>query len=225
MVLRTYTNERLTVRGRILLPVVYGSQRVSLPMVVVDGSGPTLFGRDWMSEITLHWSSIKQLQVENGLPEMKKPLSEFGEVFREELGTIRPIKAHLTVKTGVQPRFFKPRSVPFSLKSALEAELSRLESMGVLEPVEYSEWAAPVVPVAKKDGGIILCGDFKVTVNQVLDIDQYPVPKPDELFACLTGGQRSTKLDLAHAYNQLILDEESRKFVTINTHKGLYRYT
>ena len=61
------------------------------------------------------------------------------------------------------------------------------------------------------------CGDFKVTVNQVFDIDQYPVPKPDELFAGLTGGQCFTKLDLAHAYNQLILDEESRKFVTINT--------
>ena len=53
VVLRTYANERLTVRGRILLPVVYGSQRASLPMVVVDVSGPTLFGRDCMSVIML----------------------------------------------------------------------------------------------------------------------------------------------------------------------------
>ena len=34
-----------------------------------------------------------------------------------------------------------------------------------------------------------------------------------------------TTLDLTHAYNQLMLDEDSRKYITINTHKGLYQYT
>ena len=32
-------------------------------------------------------------------------------------------------------------------------------------------------------------------------------------------------LDLSHAYNQLMLDDVSRNLVTINTHRGLYRYT
>jgi hypothetical protein len=41
----------------------------------------------------------------------------------------------------------------------------------------------------------------------------------------LAGGQLFTTLDLSHAYNQLLLDEDSRKYVTINTHKGLYQYT
>ena len=34
-----------------------------------------------------------------------------------------------------------------------------------------------------------------------------------------------SKLDLAHAYQQLRLDADSRQYVTINTHKGLFRYT
>ena len=34
-----------------------------------------------------------------------------------------------------------------------------------------------------------------------------------------------TKLDLTQAYQQVILDTESRRYVTINTHKGLYQYT
>ena len=59
----------------------------------------------------------------------------------------------------------------------------------------------------------------------MLDVDQYPLPKPEDIFAKLAGGQLFTTLDLTHAYNQLLLDEESRKFVTVNTHKGLYQYT
>ena len=58
-----------------------------------------------------------------------------------------------------------------------------------------------------------------------MSINKYPLPKPDDIFATLSGGQHFTTLDLSHAYNQLLLDEESRKFVTINTHKGLYQYT
>ena len=40
----------------------------------------------------------------------------------------------------------------------------------------------------------------------------------------LQGGQRFTKLDLKSAYQQLPLDPESQQFVTINTHRGLYRH-
>lgn len=41
----------------------------------------------------------------------------------------------------------------------------------------------------------------------------------------LAGGQKFSKLDLSQAYQQVLLDDESRKFVTINTHQGLYQYT
>ena len=40
----------------------------------------------------------------------------------------------------------------------------------------------------------------------------------------LRGGQPFTKLDFKSAYQQLPLDPESQQFVTINTHRGLYRY-
>ena len=59
----------------------------------------------------------------------------------------------------------------------------------------------------------------------MIDIDQYPLPKPEHLFASLSGGQKFTVLDLSQAYQQLSLEEESQKLVTINTHRGLYKYT
>ena len=40
----------------------------------------------------------------------------------------------------------------------------------------------------------------------------------------LRGGKGFTMLDLKNAYQQLPLDPDSQQFVTINTHRGLYRY-
>ena len=72
---------------------------------------------------------------------------------------------------------------------------------------------------------IPLCGDYKVIVNPALKVDQYPVPKPEDLFATLASGKNFSKIDLSHAYQQIFLKADSWQFVTINTHKGLYRYS
>ena len=114
--------------------------------------------------------------------------------------------------------------MPFSLKEAVGKELDCLESQGILTKVNHSEWAAPIVVVPKGDGQIHICGDYKVTVNPVLAVDQYPLPKPDDLFTALSGGKRFTKLDLKHAYQQMRLEDSAKELVTINTHKGLYQF-
>jgi len=61
-------------------------------------------------------------------------------------------------------------------------------------------------------------------VNQECKLDRYPIPKVEDLFAQLAGGRLFTKLDLSQAYLQVLLDEESKKYVVINTHRGLFRY-
>ena len=76
----------------------------------------------------------------------------------------------------------------------------------------------------KQDGSIRICGDYKLTVNSVSDIESYPLPRIDDLWSSLAGARVFTKLDLAHAYLQLALDEESKKLVTVSIHKGLFRY-
>ena len=93
-----------------------------------------------------------------------------------------------------------------------------------MEPVKFSEWAAPIVPVLKPDGSVRICRDYKVTVNKVSQLDNYPIPSLEDLYAKLSGGKFFTKLDLSHAYEQICLDEASKKYTTINTHKGLFCY-
>ena len=54
--------------------------------------------------------------------------------------------------------------------------------------------------------------ETNVTINQLLEVEQYPVPKPSDLIsAILWGGGGSSKLDLAWAYHQIVLKEETRK--------------
>ena len=65
----------------------------------------------------------------------------------------------------------------------VETEFERLEKEGIVERVTHNEWATPIVPVPRGDGRIRVCGDYKVTLNRHLEVDQYPLPKPHELIS------------------------------------------
>ena len=127
------------------------------------------------------------------------------------------------VDVDATPRFFKPRLVSYCLKEKIEQELARLQDDGMISPVRFSDWAAPIVPVVKNDGTFCICGDYKVTVNLVAKQNSYPLPRVEDLFAKVSGGRIFSKLDLRHAYLQNELDKELKKFTTTNTHKRLFQ--
>ena len=61
-------------------------------------------------------------------------------------------------------------------------------------------------------------------MNQVAKLKTYPIPKIENMFARLSGGQSFTTLDLDRAYQQLKLELTSQQACDDNTHRGLYRY-
>ena len=146
-------------------------------------------------------------------------------VFDGKVGTIQGCEARLLLREGAQPQFHRARSVPSAMREAVGSELDRLESEGIIERVSTSQWATLLVVVPKRDGSLRLCGDYRLTVNNAIEVDAHPLPKPEEIFATLSGGEKFTKIDLSSAYQQLLLEQQSRELVTINTHKGLYHYT
>ena len=93
----------------------------------------------------------------------------------------------------------------------------------VLEAVNIALCAFPTVNIVKPNGHIRICGDFK-PLNRIMVVDQYPIPIPAEMFSSLAGGKMFSKIDLKDAYNQLRVDEDSQKWLVINTHKGLFKY-
>ena len=220
----TYSKEPITVIGSCCVNVEYAGQIVKdIPLLVVQGSGPTLFGRSWLKLIRLNWKAIYNVQ---SIEAWQAIVDKYPQVFEEGLGTLQGYQARIHVDPKAQPKFCRARSVPYSLRDKVEKELTRLQEEGTLEPVEMAEWAAPIVPVLKADKmKVRICGDFRVTVNPVSKLDSYPIPKVEDLFVVLEKGKAYTKLDLTSAYQQLPLDNESKNYVVINTHKGLFRYT
>ena len=200
------------------------NQYLVVPFIVANTRGPNLLGRDVLRLLWLNWEKLlnvyyveENVRAENCL---NKILSDYSEVFKSEMGTLKGFEVELKVDPDCKPKFCKARPVPHALNERIEKELERLVKDNIFEPIQYFKWAAPIVPVLKDDGTVRICGDYKQTINQASLCDKYPVPKTEDLFATLNGGEKFSKLD---PYQQLLLSPESYPLLTVNAPKGLFQ--
>lgn len=68
-------------------------------------------------------------------------------MWSEEFTHIKKNKAHLQLKPDAKPIFIKNRTVPFKILEKVEKEIERIVEAGILEKVDFSRWATPIVPV------------------------------------------------------------------------------
>ncbi|XP_043212657.1 uncharacterized protein K02A2.6-like [Amphibalanus amphitrite] len=200
--LTTYTGDALPVRGQL------------------TGDGPSLLGRDWLAKLRLPWNDI--FSIAAPLWDLQQ---QYRALFQDDGGTCKQTVS-LDIDPSVSPKFYKPRPVPLALQPLVNAELDKQIERGILRPVKTAEWAAPVVTVLKNDkSSVRMCGSYDLTVNKASRVEQYPLPRIDELLTKLAGGQKFTRLDLKEAYLLVPLDEQSQRYTDINTHRGLMAAT
>ena len=82
---------------------------------------------------------------------------------------IDPIKIHL--KPGTVPRCLKARQLPLMLLDKVRTEIRGLIRDNFVYPVEYSEWASPIVPIPKSNDKIRICGDY-IRYRQILRLSK-----------------------------------------------------
>ncbi|XP_054284286.1 uncharacterized protein K02A2.6-like [Macrosteles quadrilineatus] len=210
-------------------------------MVVIESTStdqPILMGRNWLGAMKLDWSKVmkecKDDSVVNELngktvlnfvkPSVEELKKQYAGVFDAAFGEIKNVEVELVLKENTTPVFCKPHNVPFSLRPAVDKELDNLVRNDVIYPVTKTDWATPIVVVPKADKSVRICGNFKITLNQCIRTDHYPLPNPDEIFAQIGDAKYFCKLDLASAYNQVKIKESSQALLTINTLRGLFRY-
>ncbi|XP_029163050.1 uncharacterized protein K02A2.6-like [Nylanderia fulva] len=225
--------EHANYRDKFLLSMEIEGKKVEFELdsgaavTVMSGVRKPLLGREWIRQFNGHVFLACNAQVNTVTVDAKSKLQAILEKYRNirssEFASIKDIQVHLKLKKDASPIFVRARPVPFKLQMLVEKELDTLEQAGIIEKVESSKWATPIVPILKKDGKIRICGDYKATLNRHLIVDEYPFPAVDELFMKLANGKKFSKIDLKQAYLQLEIAPEDRELLTISTSKGLYK--
>lgn len=223
-------SEHLPLLGCIEVKVVHNSAEYNMEMFVLDSGSrvlPSLLGRQWNRALQLLEVPAVVHRVADTPPFdplVKKLKLGYPKVFDSQPGHIIGFKASIVLRDGAVPVFCKARPVPYALRSAVDAELDKMEIEQVVTRVKHSDWATPLVVVPKPQGAVRICCDFKVTLNRVLQMEHYPLPLSKDIFAKLRGGKLFSILDLKGAYLQLPVREDCKHLLTVNTHKGLFRY-
>ena len=222
---RTYTKETFKPLGELKTSIVYNGQCSKHDFPVSKGT--SLFGRDLLHKFKVDWGEVqRQCKSVNNSSQvtLNAILREYSDVFGQPKGRIKGFKANVVLKDDAIPKFLKARPIPFAVRDKVDKELDDMEATGVIEKISHSEWASPLVVVPKPNGKVRITGDFKNTVNSQLCVTQYPIANPEDLFGMLAKGTKFSKLDGTNAYHQIELEESSKKFLVVNTHRGLYRY-
>ena len=75
----------------------------------------------------------------------------------------------------------------------VQNELDRLVAEGIIELVQFNDWAVPIVSKVKQDKvSVRICDDFKLTIHHESKLDRYPIPRIEDLFAKLASGKQFT---------------------------------
>ncbi|XP_063915720.1 uncharacterized protein K02A2.6-like [Zophobas morio] len=224
----TFCNTEVTTEGYANVIVNHKNQQYNLNIYLTDTNKMPLLGREWIRQLqllkldTLHTIDVHKEEIDSRVQFL---LEKYNSITETKLAKITGIQARLTLKSNTVPVYIKARPIPFKLKQLVENEIDKLVEEGVLIKVNTSDWATPIVPILKSNNTVRICGDFKVTLNPHLIVDDHPLPTTDELFATMAGGKKFTKIDLKQAYLQLELRPEDQHLLTINTHKGLFQCT
>ncbi|XP_064475331.1 uncharacterized protein K02A2.6-like [Ornithodoros turicata] len=193
---------------------------VRAPIFVVKGPQASLLSYQTASELNLI-NIVQSVGQETSVDARR----EFPRLL-EGLGKLKNFQVKLAISSNVKPVAQRHRRIPFRMRKALEAELTRLEDMDIIERVTGpTPWVSPVVVVPKPhtEGAIRMCIDMR-EANRAIARERHVMPTVEDIINTLNGAAYFSKLDLNEGYHQLELEESSRRITTFSTHCGLRRY-
>lgn len=211
----------LPVLGKLSVTMKYKAQEGTDKIFVVNGDHPALLSFSAASRLGLvHITyNVEDTLTENNIQQ------QYPQLFKE-VGCLRDQQVHLHVDDSVPPVAQPHRRIPFAMRKPLEAELTRLLALDIIEKTEGpTPWVSPVVLVPKPHDqeALRMCVDMRCA-NKAICRERHVTPTVDDILTALNGATVFSKLNLNEGYHQLELHEDSRPITTFSTHAGLFRY-
>ncbi|BHF71978.1 hypothetical protein SprV_0401504000 [Sparganum proliferum] len=155
---------------------------------------------------------------------LKRMLLGFHDVFAWDEYTLgRTSCIRHAIETGTaKPIWQPPRRIPAHLQKEVDTLLDSMLATGVIKP-SRSPWASPVTLVAKKDGTIRICIDYR-RLNAVTTRDSFPLPRIECTLDALAGSRWFSTLDLKSGYWQVEVEPADRQKTAFILPQGLYEF-
>lgn len=151
------------------------------------------------------------------LPTIKKIVSNYVPESRVTV----PMKTVIILSDEV-PVYQRPRRLAPREKVAVDRQVEEWLSEGIIRH-SCSDYASPVVLVAKKDGTLRLCIDYRA-LNKKIVRDRYPLPLIDEQVDRLRDAVIFSTLDLRNGFFHVPMDENSIRYTSFVTPSGQYEF-
>ena len=179
-------------------------------------------GNDWTQKL------LEEVDSDVTAPERNELigiLSEYSDCFSKDefdLGQTTLVKHR--IETGCNPPIRQAlRRQPLTHLSEIDRQLTEMLHQGIVEP-SSSPWSSNVVIVAKKDGSLRFCVDYR-GLNGVTRKDSYPLPRISDCLDVLGSATFFRTFDLRSGYFQIGMDEADRDKTSFVTRRGTFRFT
>jgi len=181
-----------------------------------------------------NWSRQFDIKAEAELTEdQAKKFEKFKNEIRkmiasnyEELGSCNITKHKIRLMSD-QIIFQHPFKKSVLENEKLQEECDRLLKANIIR-YSNSPYSAPVFMVPKKNGKLRMVIDYR-KLNAITVQEVWPLPIINEMLERLAGTPGLEKryyscIDLLSGFNQIELDEESKKYTAFSTHNAHYEY-
>ena len=154
--------------------------------------------------------------------QLEEIVEAYSDVFSDKPGKTDATQ-HCIDTEGATPFRIPPYRVAKAWEEDVRQEIRSMLELGVIEPCR-SPWASPIVTVAKKDGTLRLCVDYR-KLNSIMADDPYQMPRVEEMLDRLGPAEFISTIDLAKGYYQVPVREEDQDKTAFVSPFGKYRFT
>nr|XP_025888854.1 uncharacterized protein LOC104649327 [Solanum lycopersicum] len=141
----------------------------------------------------------------------------------EETETVNLGDSESSYQPGFEPVKQKTRKFKPELSLKIKEEITKQIESRLVEVTQYPTWLANVVPIAKKDGKIRICVDYR-DLNKASPKDNFPLPNIHILIDNCAKHEMQSFVDCYAGYHQILMDEEDAEKTAFITPLGVYHY-